>query len=308
MGRWDGKKVAVLHGGRSSEREVSLKTGAACAEALRAKGHEVALVDVGLDVAERLRAEGAAVAFIALHGRFGEDGCIQGLLESLGIPYTGSGVLASALGMDKPLSKLLFREHGLLVAETVVIPRDRVASVEVADLPFGLPAVVKPGREGSSVGVQIVRDAGELRVACAEAARYQGEVLAERYLRGTEMCVAVLDGEALGDIEVVPSREFYDYTAKYTPGATQYFQPARIPAALAERVARAAEVAHRALGCSGVSRVDFIVTASGEPFVLEVNTLPGMTATSLVPKIAAGKGISFPDLCDRLLDGASLKA
>jgi len=308
MGRWEGKKVAVLYGGRSSEREVSLKTGAGCAEALRSKGHDVALIDAGVDVAERLRASGAAVAFIALHGRYGEDGCIQGVLESMEIPYTGSGVLASALGMNKAFSKLLFRDHGLSVAEYRVVPRDRASLVTVADLPFGLPAVVKPACEGSSVGVQIVRDGDQLRKACVEAARYQGDVLVERYLRGIEVHVAVLDGKTLGAIEVVPSREFYDYTAKYTAGTTEYFYPARLPDEALQRVARAAEVAHGALGCAGVSRVDFIVTAAGEPYVLEVNTLPGMTATSLVPKIAAGNGISFPDLCERLLDGATLKA
>jgi D-alanine-D-alanine ligase len=308
MGRWHGKKVALLHGGRSAEREVSLRTGAGCAEALRSRGYDVALIDAGVDVAERLRAAGAAVAFLALHGRWGEDGCIQGLLESMDVPYTGSGVLASALGMNKTFSKLLFREHGLSVADYVVISRERASLTTPADLPFGLPAVVKPSCEGSSVGVQIAHDGEQLRRACVEAARYQGDVLAERYVRGTEVHVAVLDGEPLGAIEVVPSGEFYDYASKYTAGKTQYFFPARIPAESADRVARAAQVAYRAIGCSGVARVDFILTAAGEPHVLEVNTLPGMTPTSLVPKIAAGKGISFADLCERLLYGASLKA
>jgi D-alanine-D-alanine ligase len=156
--------------------------------------------------------------------------------------------------------------------------------------------------------VHLVREPAALREACLDAARYQGDVIVERYLRGAEVQVAVLDGQALGAIEVVPSREFYDYTAKYTAGVTQYFYPARISAEALERVARAAEVAHRALGCSGVTRQDFIVTPAGEPYILEVNTLPGMTPTSLVPKIAAGNGISFADLCERLLEGASLKA
>ncbi len=308
MGRWSGKKVVVLYGGRSTEREVSLKTGKGCAEALRSQGYDVALIDVDLDVAEQLRTHGAAVAFIALHGRFGEDGCIQGLLESLGIPYTGSGVLASALGMDKVFSKLLFRDHGLSVAEYKVFPRERASLVAATELPFGLPAVVKPAGEGSSVGVQIVRDAARLTDACLEAAKYKGDVIVERYVAGREVQVAVLDGESLGAIEVVPSREFYDYTAKYTAGSTQYFYPARLPPEHSQRVCRAAEVAHEALGCAGVTRTDFIVSASSEPYILEVNTLPGMTATSLVPKIAAGNGISFAELCGRLLEGASLKA
>jgi D-alanine-D-alanine ligase len=308
MGRWHGEKVAVLYGGRSSEREVSLKSGKGCAEALSGKGYDVALVDVDLEVADRLREAGAAVAFVALHGRYGEDGCIQGLLESMGIPYTGSGVLSSALGMNKTFSKLLFRDHGLSIPDYRVIPLAEASRVTLAEIPFGLPAVVKPSSEGSSVGVHIVRQPDELRVACVEAARYEGDVHVERYIRGAEVQVAVLDGVALGAIEIVPAREFYDYEAKYTAGTTQYFYPARISPETEERVSRAAEVAHRALGCSGVTRQDFIVDPSGEPYLLEVNTLPGMTRTSLVPKIAAGNGISFADLCERLLEGASLKA
>ncbi len=308
MGTWKGKKVAVLYGGRSAERDVSLRTGQGCADALRSLGYDVELVDVDLEVAATLRRCGAQVAFLALHGRWGEDGCVQGLLESMAVPYTGSGVLASALGMDKVFSKLLFREHGLAVIDYRVFPPERAGEVTVADLPFGLPAVVKPAAEGSSVGVHVVRDPAALGAACRDAVRYKGALIVERYVKGAEVNVAVLDGRALGAIEIVPSREFYDYTAKYTPGSTQYFYPARLPAEHLERVCAAAERAHEALGCAGVTRSDFIVTPDGTPFVLEVNTLPGMTATSLVPKIAAGNGIPFPDLCERLLDGAALKA
>jgi D-alanine-D-alanine ligase len=308
MGKWTGKKVAVLYGGRSTEREVSLKTGKGCAEALRGKGYDVALVDADLEVAARLREARVQVAFVALHGRWGEDGCIQGLLESMGIPYTGSGVLSSALGMDKVFSKLLFRDAGLAVAEYRVFPPKRAGSITVGELPFGLPAVVKPAGEGSSVGVHIVRDGEALAAACKDAATYKGDVIVERYIKGAEIQVAVLDGEALGAIEVVPAREFYDYEAKYTAGTTQYFYPARLPEAHTRRVMQAAVTAHDVLGCSGVTRTDFIITADGTPYILEVNTLPGMTPTSLVPKIAAGNGISFADLCERLLEGATLKA
>jgi D-alanine-D-alanine ligase len=308
MGRWSGKKVAVLLGGRSAEREVSLRSGAGCAEALRSRGYDVTAIDVDLEVAARLREARAEVAFVGLHGRWGEDGAIQGLLESMGLPYTGSGVLASALGMDKVTSKLLFRDEGLAVVEYRVFPRDRAARIGVGDLPFGLPAVVKPAGEGSSVGVHIVRDAAALAAACADAATFKGDVIVERYVKGMEVDVAVLDGKALGAIEIVPSREFYDYVAKYTPGATQYFYPARLPPEHVARLHAAAEKAHLALGCDGVTRVDFIVPPDGTPYLLELNTLPGMTATSLVPKIAAGNGISFADLCERLLEGASLKA
>jgi D-alanine-D-alanine ligase len=309
MGTWSGKKVAVLYGGRSVEREVSLRSGAACAEALRSKGYDVALIDFQLDVADRLREARPDVAFLnGLHGRWGEDGCIQGLLESIGVPYTGSGVTASANAMDKVVSKLLFRDYGLQVVEYRVFPHHRAGSITVADLPFGLPAVVKPAAEGSSVGVHIVHDAAELGPACEDAARFRGDLIVERYVKGAEVNVAVLDGKALGAIEIVPSNEFYDYEAKYTPGKTQYFFPARLPASHVRRTCEAAERAHDALGCSGATRVDFIVTPDGTPFILEVNTLPGMTATSLVPKIAAGTGISFADFCERLLEGASLKA
>ena len=308
MGRWSGKKVAVLYGGRSAERDVSLATGKACADALRARGLDVTLVDAGLDLAERLRGMGADVAFLALHGRFGEDGCAQGLLESMGIPYTGSGVLASAMGMDKVVSKLVFRDAGLALAPYRVFPRARAAAVTVADLPFGLPAVVKPACEGSSVGVHVVKEPGQLAPALADAATFKGDVIVEQYLRGQEVNVAVLEGEALGTVEMVPSREFYDYVAKYTPGMTTYHVPARLSPEGTARVSRDAETAYRALGCAGAARVDFIVTPDGTPHILEVNTLPGMTGTSLVPKIAAGRGIPFPELCERLLDGASLKA
>jgi D-alanine-D-alanine ligase len=308
MGIWSGKKVAVLYGGRSSEREVSLKTGAACAEALVSKGYAVELVDVDLDVAARLRALGIDVAFVALHGRYGEDGCVQGLLESMGIPYTGSGVLPSAMGMDKVVSKLVFREAGLALAPYRVFPAARAAAVAPGDLPFGLPAVVKPACEGSSVGVHVVKEPGELPAALADAARFKGDVIVEQYLRGQEVNVAILDGTALGTVEMVPSREFYDYVAKYTPGSTTYHVPARLSPEATARVCRDTETAYRALGCAGAARVDFIVAADGTPYILEVNTLPGMTGTSLVPKIAAGKGIPFPELCDRILDGAALKA
>jgi D-alanine-D-alanine ligase len=226
----------------------------------------------------------------------------------MGIPYTGSGVLASAMGMDKVVSKLLFREHGLSITPYRVFAPSRAPAATVADLPFGLPAVVKPGAEGSSVGVHVVKEPGALAAALADAATFKGDVIVEQYVKGAEVNVAVLDGEALGAIEIVPSREFYDYVAKYTPGSTQYFFPARLPSAAMDRVLRDAVTACAALGCSGAARVDFIVAPDGTCYVLEVNTLPGMTATSLVPKIAAGKGISFPEFCERLLDGAGLKA
>jgi len=308
MARWQGKKVAVLYGGLSTERDVSLRTGKACADALVSKGYDVALLDVDRELPARLREAQVDVAFNALHGRWGEDGCVQGLLEAMGIPYTGSGVLASAMGMDKVVAKAMFRSLGLAVIDYRVFPAARAAAIGPADLPFGIPCVVKPSGEGSSVGVHLVKDAAKLAEACRDAATFKGEVIVERYVKGSEVNVAVLEGNALGAIEIVPANEFYDYAAKYTAGTTRYFYPARIPDAHRVRVMEAAEVAHRGLGCAGVTRVDFIIAPDGTPYILEINTLPGMTGTSLVPKIAAGLGIAFPDLCERILDGAALKA
>ncbi len=308
MPRWTGKRVAVLYGGQSTEREVSLRTGAACADGLRQMGYDVVLVDVDREVAVRLREQRIDVAFNALHGRWGEDGCIQGLLEATGIPYTGSGVLASAMGMDKVVAKAMFKALGLAVIDYRVFPAAHAASIALSDLPFGIPCVVKPSGEGSSVGVHLVKDPTRLADACKDAATFKGDVIVERYVKGAEVNVAVLDGKALGAIEIVPANEFYDYAAKYTAGTTKYFYPARIPEAHARRVMEAAEIAHRGLGCAGVTRVDFILGTDGTPYILEINTLPGMTATSLVPKIAAGLGIPFPELCERILEGAALKA
>ena len=302
------RKIGVLLGGLSSEREVSLRTGEAVLDALRDRGHDCVPVYVDHDVDVALRQEQIDVAFIALHGRWGEDGCIQGLLECLGIPYTGSGVLASSLGMDKVIAKVMFASLGLAVIEYRVFPRARAGEITLADLPFTMPCMVKPSGEGSSVGVHLVKDPAKLRAACVDAATYKGDVIVERYLKGIEVQVAVLDDKALGAIEIEPANEFYDYAAKYPAGTTRYHYPARIPEAHVQRTMEAAEKAHRGLGCSGVTRVDFIVAPDGTPYILEINTLPGMTATSLTPKIAAGLGIAFPDLCEKILEGAALKA
>jgi D-alanine-D-alanine ligase len=247
MGKWTDKNVAVLYGGRSSEREVSLKTGKGCADAIASKGYAVKLIDVDTEVAAQLRTQRIEVAFIALHGRWGEDGCIQGLLESLAIPYTGSGVLASAMGMDKVVSKAIFEMQGLPQAKHRIFPRVDAAKIGACDLPFGFPVVVKPAGEGSSVGVHIVKSEAELGPACLDAAKYQGDVIVEQFIKGKEIAVGVLDDEALGAIEIVPAHEFYDYAAKYTAGTTQYFYPARVSEAQARALGAAAVKAHKAL-------------------------------------------------------------
>jgi D-alanine-D-alanine ligase len=304
-----GKKVGVLYGGLSAEREVSLRSGAAVAGALRQLGYDVVEIDVGKDLPARLLAEKVEVAFLGVHGRYGEDGCLQGLLESMFIPYTGSGVLASALGMDKVYAKQAFIAHGIPTPPYRAFKDAASARAEADVLPFPYPVVVKPSREGSSVGVHICKTREDYLQAVEDAARFAGTILVERFIKGREVQGGVLDDEALGVIEVKPAHEFYDYDAKYKAGSgTQYLFPAPLPP---EQYARVNEVclgAHRALGCSGGSRSDVIVTESGEVFLLEINTLPGMTATSLLPKIAAGRGIDFPALCERLLLGASLKA
>lgn len=304
-----GKKVGVLFGGLSAEREVSLRSGAAVAGALRQLGYDVVEIDVGRDLPARLVAEKVDVAFLAVHGRYGEDGSLQGLLECMFIPYTGSGVLASALAMDKVHSKETFTAHGIPTPPYRTFKDAESARAGLDALPFPLPVVVKPSREGSSVGVHVCKTREEYFAAVDDAARFAGVILVEQFIKGREVQGGVLDDEALGVIEVRAAREFYDYEAKYKEGSgTQYLFPAPLPP---EQYARVNEVclgAHRALGCAGGTRSDVIVTESGGVFLLETNTLPGMTATSLLPKIAAGRGIDFPSLCERLLLGASLKS
>jgi D-alanine-D-alanine ligase len=300
-------RIGVLDGGLSSEREVSLRTGAAVTKALREAAYNVVEIDVAKDLPARLVAEKIELAFIALHGRYGEDGCVQGLLESMFIPYTGSGVLASSVGMEKVFTKQVFVSRGIPTPKHAIFTTTDEALER--PLPFPFPVVVKPSREGSSVGVAIAKDSTQYCDAVRDAGKYAGLIMVEQFIKGREVQGAVLDDEALGVIEIVPAREFYDYQAKYGANSgTQYIFPARLEPDIYERVNQICLQAHQALGCSGATRSDAIVTESGDIYLLEVNTLPGMTATSLLPKIAAGKGISFTQLCERLLAGASLKA
>jgi len=295
------KKIGVLMGGLSSEREVSVASGNAILEALKGKGYDAVAVDVGRDVGEQLRKSGVEVAFNGLHGKFGEDGAIQGLLEILGIPFTGSGILASAMGMNKIISKTVFKAYGLHVGPFMVVSAGDKEPLTTAQMELGFPLVVKPSSEGSSVGVSVVNTGDELAPAVKLAFSYDREVLIEKYIRGMEVQVGVLGGRALGAIEIVPKDVFYSYKAKYEQGMSEHFFPARVPEAVYKRTLDAGLAAHRALGCRGYSRVDFIIDAAGDPYILEVNTLPGMTATSLLPDIARGVGMSFPDLVEEIL-------
>ena len=300
------KRIGVLMGGLSAERDVSLKSGMAVHQALLACGYDSTAIDVCHDVAEVLRRERIEVAFVALHGRYGEDGCIQGLLELMQIPYTGSGVLASALAMHKLYSKLAFAAAGLTITPYVAVKQGE--SLTVDELPFGLPVVVKPVQEGSSVGVSIVKCAADLQSALDEAFRYDDMVLVEGYVKGQEVQVGILDDQPIGAIEIIPKREFYDYEAKYTDGLAEHVFPARLNPELYGKVQELGLKAHQALGCSGYSRVDFLVTESGECYLLEVNTLPGMTALSLLPEIAQkGAGLDFETLAERIVTSAKLK-
>lgn len=299
------KKIGVLLGGLSAEREVSLKSGAAVHKALLARGYNAVAIDVGRDLAARLAEEKIEVAFVCLHGRYGEDGAVQGLLELAGIPYTGSGVLASALAMDKVFAKKIFAASGLTITPYVVFTKG--GAPDATTLPFALPVVVKPSREGSSVGVSIVKTGQDLPQALENAFRYDREVLVEKYVKGREIQVGILDEKGIGAIEIVPKNEFYDFEAKYTDGMATHIMPAPLPEDQYADLLKLGERAHSALGCSGYSRVDFIVTEAKEAFLLEVNTLPGMTALSLLPEIAQHAGVGFEELVERILNSAALK-
>ena len=292
-------RIAVLKGGTSAEREVSLDSGMACAAALREKGYEVTEIDAGVDLAERLREASPEVVFNALHGRYGEDGCVQGLLEWLGYRYTHSGVLASALAMDKAASKRVFAAAGIPVALSVIATAKAVQAGHVMPAPY----VVKPNNEGSSVGIYLVKQGDTPPSLGSEM---PAEVMVEAYVAGRELSVAVLDGvaQAVTDIRV---SGWYDYDAKYSEGGSEHIVPADLPADIYTACLDYATRAHNALGCSGLSRADFRWDESrglAGLFILEVNTQPGMTATSLAPEQAAYNGLDFATLCGRLVEAA----
>ena len=293
-------KVAVLMGGFSAEREVSLSSGRECANALRQAGYEVVEIDAGRDLALRLAELRPDVCFNALHGRFGEDGRVQGLLEWMGIPYTHSGLLASALAMDKTRAKQIYREAGLPVVESVVVARDAARAAH----PLPPPYVIKPNDEGSSVGVYIVQEGANGPAQLSD--EMPDQVMVEAYVPGRELTTTVMGDRALAVTEIVTDG-WYDYAAKYTAGGSRHVVPADIPAEIAAACLDYALRAHRALGCRGVSRTDF---RWDEPrglaglFLLETNTQPGMTPTSLVPEQAAVLGMGFADLCRWMVEDA----
>ena len=302
-------RVAVLYGGMSAEREVSLASGRQVIAALRESGHEVTPVEVGSSLAALLAALDPPpdAVFNALHGRFGEDGAIQGVLDWLGIPYTHSGVRASALAMDKAAAKAIFQAAGLPVAQGRLVD---VAALMDAD-PMPLPYVVKPVNEGSSVGVEIMRAGDNRRAAVAAGWRFGAQALVEEYIPGRELTVGVMDDRALAVTEIGSRHEFYDYEAKYAEGGSQHLIPAAVHPDIAARAMQIALAAHRALGCRGATRADFRYDdTAGEPgrlVLLEVNTQPGLTPTSLLPEQAAHRGISFPALCEWMIGRAACR-
>ncbi len=300
------RRVGVLLGGWGEEKEISVKTGEAIATALEKRGHAVTRVMAGPGLDQSLRHASVDVAFLALHGRMGEDGKVQGLLEVMGVPYTGSGVLASALAMNKGFAKKLFRQHNLATPAGYAVGIAELENVEELHCDLGFPCVVKPASGGSSVGLSLVHTLDQLRPAVASACRYGGEALVERYVKGREVTVAILGGEVLGCCEISSPAATFDYSTKYEGGA-RYHLPPRLSTTRTANLEAMALTAYRALGCKGAARIDFICPDVGNEVLLEVNTLPGMTPTSLLPKIAKARGLSFEDLCEKLLALAELE-
>lgn len=301
------KKVVVLMGGPSSEREVSLNTGNAILAALLEKGYNAVGVEIDPPrLAQQLEAHGCDIVFNAIHGMYGEDGRLQGALELLGIPYTGSGVLASAIAMNKVVSKQLFLEAGIATPRSKTYdkstPKDGLLRKIVQE--FSIPVVVKSAAQGSSIGVTIVEEAAALQEAIDDAFQYDDAILVEEFIKGRELTVAVWGSrcpEALPVVEIVPHSGRYDYQSKYTKGATEYLVPAPLEEAVAKKAQEIAVNAFKLFGCEGVARADLMLDENGTPYILEINTVPGMTVTSLVPKAAKAVGISFPALCEKLL-------
>ncbi|MBF0532272.1 MAG: D-alanine--D-alanine ligase [Candidatus Omnitrophica bacterium] len=301
-------RVGVLMGGYSSEREISLKSGQAICTALQALGCEVIAVDIvehdDAAIARCIEAKNLDLGFIALHGRLGEDGQIQRILEQAGIPYTGSGVEASQTAIHKIRTKNVLRANGINVAEDVTLSAGERLSPEAFQRLGGYPLVVKPLAEGSSIGVSLAEGPTQFEMAVEEAGKYGPQIMVEKYISGREITVGILGKEALPVVEICASRTFFDYTAKYQKGLTDYIVPARLDELIVRQVQAAALKAHEAVGCEDISRVDMIIDDNGRYYVLEINTIPGFTATSLLPQAAAQRGINFNQLCAILVDRA----
>jgi D-alanine-D-alanine ligase len=297
------RRIAVLAGGPSCEREISLISGKAVFDALSGLGLPAILLDPGPDFVHRLKEENISFVFIALHGSFGEDGTVQRLLDQARIPYTGSGALASALAFDKSSAQPLFAKAGIPIPEFRILKKDQAVDFKNFTLNGARgPLVVKPAKAGSSVGVHILSDPEGLRAAAEDAFLYSDTVLVERYIPGRELTVGILDGVTLPIVEVIASQKFYDYKAKYQDNRTRYEFPAKLDAAQAQKVSKAALLAYQTVGCEVMGRVDIILSLDDTPYVLEVNTIPGLTGKSLLPKAAQALGIDFPRLCVKIIE------
>lgn len=299
-------RIGVLMGGPSTEREISLKSGKAVYESLKQYGLKVVAIDIKTDNRQQnlllIKFHHLNCAFLALHGRFGEDGSMQEILQELGIPYTGSGVEASRLAMDKIASRKIFEVYGLSVPRYKIVDKSFSLTNWKMQNHLSFPLVIKPARHGSSIGLSIVDKMVQLNQALDLAFGFDEKILVEEFIAGREVTVGILDEKALPVIEIIPKRRFFDYTAKYKAGMTRYRVPARLKKDLAEKIQNTALSAHRLLGCSGCSRVDMILSKDQIPFVLEVNTIPGLTETSLLPKAARRVGIGFTQLCLKLIE------
>lgn len=294
-------KVGVIFGGLSREREVSIRTGKAVSNALKELGYEVVELEVGKNLVEDILKSGIDIAFIALHGRLGEDGTVQGLLELLRIPYTGSSCLASAVGMDKIITKKIWMSEGIRT------PSFQVLLKEDEEIKIDYPLVVKPPCEGSTIGISIVENDKECRKAIKEAFLLGDKVLIEKFIKGREFTVAVFEEEVYTPIEIRPKKGFYDYSSKYTKGATEYIIPPECSLEIQKEMMDMAEKAYKSIGCSGPARVDFMLDVNeNTPYALEINTIPGMTETSLLPKAALYHGIDFRALVEKIIKSARL--
>jgi D-alanine-D-alanine ligase len=300
------KRVAVLMGGRSAERDISLMSGEQIFEALQEKKYDAAKIQMNGAVVENLKQYRPDIVFLALHGRFGEDGTVQGLLEILDIPYTGSGVMASSIAMNKVMAKRIFKAANISTPSFIALKKDFDIEIDSREIikELGLPVVVKPACEGSTIGISIVRNERELASALELAFSYGNEVIVEKFIDGTEITVGILGNEpaALPALEIVTETELYDYKTKYTDGLSKHIIPARISQEQQDQAQKVALAAHNAIGCRDYSRVDFIVDKEGMPHVLEINTLPGMTKLSLYPDAARAAGYSFPDLVSKIVE------
>jgi D-alanine-D-alanine ligase len=294
------KRVAVIAGGPTSERDISLRSGSAVKDALSESGFDAVLIDVYDEVSESVSKVKPEAVFIALHGGFGEDGTVQSALAELKIPYTGSGPEASRKALDKLESRILFEKHGLKAPKYVVVNKGEEPDIDSLNAPL----VVKPKTEGSSVGLSVIRDAEDLRGALDEAFKYGDTALVEEFIKGRELTVGILDDKALPVVEIIPEGGCYDYKAKYESSNTRYLVPAPITDDIASRAGAAGIEAFKALGCRSFSRVDMILGDDNALYLLEVNTIPGLTSRSLLPKAAEAAGIDFRNLCRKILEGA----